>query len=496
MALNKKHLLKSIPILLLFAAAGYCGDSLSFSLDSYIASVLVNNQELKLGSFKVEIANATEIDAKRETPVSFSSSLDNSASNKVSTDIQDSVPTVTTNSSNLSTQFSKTFFFGTNVGVAYGYSYSKSNSQRLPDSLSKYHTSNINFSLTQPLLSGFMNLIKRRARSVAATDKVVSELNYKNTIISTIEKSIEAYYNLLIKAKQLSLAEQGLEYAESSITTEEELVKGGFSSTSKLIQYKTQILEKENELFDAQNKYQEQRATFLELINKVENGQYLALLTPPKEPAPIEEKKGVDTLVKEATKLRHDYLAAEGKYENAKLNLRIQKNSMLPNLNLTSNYYIYGTDANFSQTFGKIRANDYNSWSIGVNMSTPIGSKSINDKLLPYRISISEAQYKKTSLERKIRQELKSTISKLTLNYKQFVSSLNNISIAKMNFKEANQLHSKGFITLEEFLKSRKNLETSELQLFKSKCEYTTNFYKLKKSKGTLLDLFISQDQK
>lgn len=492
MAIRKSHLYKVLSIILLAMIAGYCGDSLSFSLDSYIASVLVHNQELKLGSFKVEIAKATEIDAKRETPVSFSSSLDNSASNKVSTDIQDSVPTVTTNASNLNTQFSKTFFFGTNVGVAYGYSYSKSNSHRLPDSLSKYHTSNFNFSLTQPLLSGFVNRIKRRAKSVALTDKIVSEHTYKNSIVSTIEKAIEAYYNLLIKAKQLSLAEQGLEYAESSITTEEELVKGGLSSTSKLIQYKTQILEKENELFDAQNKYQEQRTAFLELINRIEDGQYLSLETPPIEPTPLVEGVDIDTLVSETITKRYDYLAAEGKLENALLNLRIQKNSMLPNLDLTSNYYIYGTDADFSQTFGKMRDNDYNSWSIGVNMSTPIGSKSINDKLLPYRIAISEAEYKKTSLERKIRQELTSIISRLMLSYKQYNSSSSNIEIAAMNYNEAQQLHSKGFITLEEFLKSRKNQTTSELQLFKSQCEYTTNFYKLKKAKGLLLDLFMS----
>jgi outer membrane protein TolC len=208
------------------------------------------------------------------------------------------------------------------------------------------------------------------------------------------------------------------------------------------------------------------------------------------KPVPVEEDAHIDTLVKLVSSRRNDYRAAEEKFEKAQLNLRMQKNAMLPSLDLTSNYYIYGTDADFSETFGKMRDNDYNSWSVGVNMSAPIGSRSINDKLLPYKIAVSEAQYQKVSLERKIRQELKTTISSLTLNYKQYNSSSGNIEIAKINFTEAQQLHEKGFITFEEFLKSRKNKLTSELQLFRSQCEYTTNFYKLKRAKGLLLDLF------
>ncbi len=81
-------------------------------------------------------------------------------------------------------------------------------------------------------------------------------------------------------------------------------------------------------------------------------------------------------------------------------------------------------------------------------------------------------------------------MNKIALTCKQYESAHSNIALAGMNMKEAQELLDNRFISLEEFFKSKKNFETSSMQIFKSKCEYTINFYKFEQAKGTLLDAF------
>ena len=71
-----------------------------------------------------------------------------------------------------------------------------------------------------------------------------------------------------------------------------------------------------------------------------------------------------------------------------------------------------------------------------------------------------------------------------------FYSAFCNITVAELNLHEAQDLLDQGFITLEEFLKTKKNHETSEIQMIKSKCEYTVNYYKYQKAQGSLFDIF------
>jgi outer membrane protein TolC len=463
----------------------------SITIDSYIAFVLINNEDLKLSSYKVKLAEAGEKSKKREDPVSLTASANLTMSDRLGTDIEDKNKVVTKNTDDISTKLSKTFFTGTNVGISYGYSFIKSNSNA--SSMPKYNTNNISFSLSQPLLSGLLNKIKRREQTITEIDHEISELNYQNTIIATVIKAIEAYYNLELNRKQMELSKQSLEQIRMTYKTQEELAAGGFSSKDKLIQYQTQILEKENEYFTAVNTYEEQRANFLQLINRTDDGSEVTMRSRPMLPESLAITVALDTLIERASSVRPDYLVAQAGCEKANLTYSIQKNALLPSINLTSNYNMYGTDVIFRNTLSAMVANDNNSWAVGLNVSAPLGNKTRKVQLLGSEIALNEAQYKIRTMNRTIRQELQSTINKLLLNYKQYQSAISNNASATINIQESRKLLDKGFISLDEFLKSKKNQESSALQMYKSQCEYTINWYKFKKANGTLLDFFSSE---
>jgi outer membrane protein TolC len=472
------------------------GDTLAFELPEYIRTVVTLNEDLKSGSFKVRLA---EVDAKVKTgmsPLMLSTSFNDKHSSQRPTDSRDtgSVNNVTQQSDAFNLQISKTFISGTNVGIASGYSFSGTNSNAELAALRKRHTTNINVNLTQPLLSGVANFIQRRDLLLSQSDLSVRRLEYAAKVEATMTKSIETYYALLQSFHRLSVIRAELDLMRTSSKTKEELVAKGFESRDKLLAYRTQILEKENEQLSLRNSLQSQRFAFFELISRVDPEQEMSLVSPPMEPFDPLQVLSLDTLYALARRKRIDFQIAERALAKATLTLTMQKSATLPNLDLTANYYIYGTDANFGKTFSNMRSNDYNSWSVALSFASPLGGKSRRDKLLPSQISLEEAAYRKTTTERKMLQEVQAGYAGLTLCAQQYAAAQENLGVAQTNLKDAEEMHEKGFIQFDDLSKNRRNYEQSQFQLFKTMCDFTTRYFKLKQAVGTLLDEFDIPD--
>jgi outer membrane protein TolC len=474
---------------LLFVTHSVGADTLSVTLAEYIRQVLTLNEELKTGAFKVQLAEVDTRVKESMSPFMLSTTYNDKQSNQRPTDSRDtgSIDRVSQKTDAFNVQVSKSFVTGTNIGVATGYSFSGTNSFAELAALRKRHTTNVNVNLSQPLLSGVANNLLRRELRISEKDRTISQLEFSNKLETTITRAVETYYTLLQSMNRLSVIRKELDIMAASLRIKEELVAKGFESRDKLLAYRTQMLEKENELLSQQNTVQSQRFAFFELISRIDSNQDLALSSAPMEPFDPNANLALDSLYATARRTRIDYQIAEQNLAKSELTLAMQKSTTLPSLDLNANYYIYGTDANFSKTFRNMGSNDYNSWSMGLAFSSPLGGKSRRDKLLPAQISLQEALYRKTTIERKMQQEVQANFNGLSLCARQFEASQENLTLAITNLAEAQELHTKGFIQLDELSKNQRNREMSEFQLFKAMCDFTIKYFKLKQSVGSLL---------
>jgi outer membrane protein TolC len=475
-------------VALMGAAVPAPADTLACTLERYIADVLAGNQELQIRQYRVRQAQAQTVAVRRSEPFTFSTSLNNDISRRLSTDIMDSVNIVRNRSNTIDATVSKKFITGTTVGLTYEYSFADGNSRRMPSGLRDYHSTNLNVSLSQPLLAGLTNIAFRRDLQGARLDESITILDCRNLTADVAFRAINAYFTLQKLQHQRTIKQHGLELTRQSLAAIETLVQKRFEKMEKLLQRQSALLEKENELYALENELQENQARFLDLLNTPTTIDTIVLETAPRVPVGGPAVGQLDSLLKVAMVHRIDYRSAMETLNKARNNLAVARSNALPNLSLNGNYYIYGTDPHFGETFARMGSQNYNSWSAGFSFTTPIDVKYRKNKTFPLEIAEKEAAFRVESVRKKIRQELMAVLNKISLNCRQHTTSSSSLAIARRNLEEARELYGKGFMGADEYLENQKNSELSEFGIIKSGIEYTINYYDLLKVQGILID--------
>ena len=121
--------------------------------------------------FKLKQSNAVLKSKRKLSPFSTNLTFNNKSSNRLSTDVLDSVDIVNNESNKLNANISKTFVTGSQLGISYGYSQTESNSRKTPVDLRSYYSSNLYVSLSQPLLAELSNIFRQREWRLAQFNK-------------------------------------------------------------------------------------------------------------------------------------------------------------------------------------------------------------------------------------------------------------------------------------------------------------------------------------
>jgi outer membrane protein TolC len=468
----------------------YCNDSLNFALDTYISSVLQENVQIKIDTFKVTLSKLEKENAFRESAPSLKLGYDRKISSQLSTELVDSGRTVENTSNSLTATVSKTFFTGTTISSSWGYKLNYDNSRRIAENLQRHHTTYVNMSMSQSLIKGFMNAIKRRSAHLSEFDYFVKVNEHNRMIISIVVSAIENYFNLLQIQNQLNVTRVMIDDISGLIGIETQLIKKGLSNSDKLFQLETQLLEKENEIFSLEKNHQDKASVFMDLINRNKESFEIICTEEPLIPSIDTTDHVTDSLLRQIYEKRSDLLVLQQHVKKAKMNYEIQKNELLPQLDLNSNYYLYGTDPELDRTFRKMGENDYKSYSVGLQLNVPLGIHVIQKKMMQFSVAVKDAEFQENKLKAGIRDEIVKLTKERQLITKQYMALLNSKETADKHLKKAEELYEKGFISLDELIKNRNNSVTSQIQIFKNRCLYTITMYKLKQAKGLLIEEF------
>lgn len=224
------------------------------------------------------------------------------------------------------------------------------------------NTSTWTVTLTQPLLksAGFdYDLSNVRQAEIEEQQNIVS---LKGTIIDTISQAI-TYYRALLEAKHsMEISKQSMEIAQKSLKNAQEEVKYGRLASMDLIQYESDLANRELSLEEARNSYINARLDLAKHLNIDKN-----TLIIPSEDLDIKEfyldEKKSNTLAKAN---KPDYLTQRLNLESKEYTLLRASRDTLPQLDLTATY---GETHTTTNTQGN---NNDDKWSVGLELQTPI----------------------------------------------------------------------------------------------------------------------------
>lgn len=292
-------------------------------------------------------------------------------------------------------QYSQYTDFGMYGQLSYGSTRNKFNSTFYQ--VNPYDSGYLDLYVTQNLLSGFGRTVLRRSILVSKNNEKVSDLQFRQQIITTVSAVLNLYWDLVSFNDDLKARRDELATAQALYEDNKKQVQIGTLAPIEVTRAEAQVYSSQQDLLISQTNLLQQETILKNALsrNGVASPALAEVHVVPLDAFQVPEKdelKPVDELVKEALAKRVEIAQDKLNVESYKINLAGIKNGLKPTLQvfaeLTNNglsgppnyltpgssgipYLNGGYDNMLKQIFGR----DFPNYSAGLSLSIPLRNR-------------------------------------------------------------------------------------------------------------------------
>ncbi len=422
-----------LTILIIFLTpALFCQEiKTNLTLDEALAIALKNNLDLQIEIQNPEIyrsllkkSNALFIP---EIKFNFSHSETSTPSSSVLT----GATIDTTNSDQLSLIYSQKIPLGGLISLELRNNRYSTNSRF--SSVNPRFNSQLNFSLSQPLLKNFGTLAAKKNIYITANNYKKSLQSLKLQLLNLTYAVEEAYWNFVYNKRILEVRRKSLSLAQDLLKQNEIQVKVGVSAPMDILTAKAEVASRESELLLAESQLQVSEENLRRILNvSVQNQNY----EPTDEPLLPKIEIDFDKLLTQAYKSRPEILQMQYEVANKTIDKKYYRQQLLPDLNLQFSYYttglsgtqiiwdksplnpdakIIGTiEGDIWEALKDVFANLYRNFSIQLSLAIPLSNISAMSDYKQSKLSLLQAEFNLKKVENNIYSEIKQLIKELT----------------------------------------------------------------------------------
>jgi len=325
---------------------------------------------------------------------------------------------------------------GGNYQVSWDTSRSKSNS--LFNSPNPSLGANLSFSFTQPLLKDFKIDSARQQLIVSKANREMSDLDVRQAVLGTVRNVKYAYWDLKAAQNALKVARQSLDLARESLRNNRTRVEVGTMAPIDIVEAEAEVARREEAVIVSENTVARAGDRLRTLIFAADMPDYWAVRLEPTDQA-VSDRRPVDPegAVKTALDKRTDLRTARKNLEVSDVNVTFYRNQLLPDVDAVVSYGQTGqggTKKNFGQGFppaiiGEIKEGygtvlsrmiqpDFNNWSIGVQVSYPLGGGAAGANLTRTRLLKSQQELQLKELELAVATSVRDVARQVDTNWK------------------------------------------------------------------------------
>lgn len=226
---------------------------------------------------------------------------------------------------------------------------------------------------TQPLLRNFGFGPTLASIRIAQVNRGISQWAFRQSVINTITDVISAYHNLNFAYANLRSAVRSKELALQLLEDNQKRFKVGYVSEYDVTSARSNVATREEGILLAQRVLQASEFALKQLITDDKTPRLLAqrIAIEPPPPAPIVM---VDAAMDFplALQKRPDYQQAKLALKRDGISSRLQRNQLLPRVDLVGSYGYNGYDTDLRTSRQQVKDEDYRGYSWGVVVSVPL----------------------------------------------------------------------------------------------------------------------------
>ncbi len=286
-------------------------------------------------------------------------------------------------------------------GLGYDVSFNSTVHSGTANGFANDWTSDLTFSLRQPLLRGAGTDANLADVRVARNNVTISEWAVRNQVMNVITQVINVYNELQFAHENLEVARRSRELARQLLRDNIKRVEIGVKTPLDVTTAQAEVAAREAALITATRVVKDQENFLKQLIT----ADLLLLIRTRVSIAPP-PSSGIETNVvqgiKAALDLRPDYRQAMIDIESRHITVAFTKNAELPRLDLTASLSRIGVDDDFGSSVQRIPSRDQSAWSVGALFSIPIGNREGRGTYSAAKLSAAQALVRLQQLEQQI----------------------------------------------------------------------------------------------
>jgi outer membrane protein TolC len=281
-------------------------------------------------------------------------------------------------------------------------------------------TSNFNLTVSQPLLRGFLIDNNRQQLRVTAINRDISEIQLRGTIATTLASVRNAYFELLFAIEAAGVARGSLELAEKLVEDNRMRVEIGTMAPLDVVQAEAEVATRRQAVAQAEATWRTSELALKRLIvSGTDDPLWRASINPVDQPVFSPEPLDVEGAVRKALENRTDLEQGRRQIEANDTTLRLMRNQMLPEVNLTAAYGAQGLGGTqfirqgsglgstvigtipggYGDALSTLAGRDYPTWNFQVSMSYPIGASAADASYARARVQVSQSAAQLRALE-------------------------------------------------------------------------------------------------
>jgi outer membrane protein TolC len=303
--------------------------------------------------------------------------------------------------------------WGANYSI--GWNGTRSTTDSIFTNFSPQLRSSLALNYTQPLLRNLRIDNVRQQLQTSALNRDISDIALEGTLATTVRNVRNAYWELVYARASLEVQRQSLELAEESLRNTRARVEIGTMAPIDIVEAEAEVATREEAVIIAEAGIETAEDTLRALIFDPDAPDFwtreiLTAEAPPCAPQAVDVEGAVGRAVGERTDLRR----ARTSLDVTNVNIRFLSNQTLPDVSASVNYNLVGlggtqfvrgpssgftpgeivgqNNRGFGSVLGDLFRNEYPTWTVGLNISYPLGTSQQEAGLARARLEYSQAQ--------------------------------------------------------------------------------------------------------
>ena len=449
------------------------------TLQECITRALNKNFDLEIGRYAPKIAQDSIVVAQGgyETQVSVTGSTGDNAS-----------PGFDSKTSDLRVGVSQKLYTGTTVSASS--QLNRNSANPAVSALNPAYNADLTLSVRQSLLRGLGQDINRAGIHRAEIGLLRANLDFKTQVLTVIQQTENAYYNLAYAREQLIVRNFSLALANRLFDEAKTRRDTGVATDLDVLQAEVGVANARRGAILAEQSVKDSQDSLLALIGQFELEATLGTVrfSEVTDATPVFASSYLM-----AKQNQPDFLSSTAAIDQYKIDLKLAEDAARPDLSVGAALGLSGTNGSGHDAFGDALDRQGHSWQVDFAFNYPWGQKSDKARMRQSLATLSREQTRLRLIEQNIEVQVRSAVRSVETNLEsvKIATQASGLSLRQYELEKAK--FDAGLSTSRRVLEAQNDLETARVSELQAKASLHAAISALHRIEGSSLQRYAVQ---